>query len=271
MARWKYSLSSADSAPNTAPILLTGDVCANLKRAAQLGYSGIEIHCREDAVFNYKAIGELCEENGIEIAALATGRLNTQGKVDLMNDNKEITDSAKKGMLGYIKMAAKLKTNVVIGWVKGRIPDGADSGSYLERFARNLTVLCNQAAGEGVQIFTEVINRYETNVLVTAQEAVDFLDYWKIPNCFIHLDTFHMNIEEINPCDAIKLCKDRLGYFHVADNTRMYPGRGTLDFKGYFSALKEISYGGFVSVECLPKPDGETAAIKALAQLKSCE
>jgi sugar phosphate isomerase/epimerase len=57
----------------------------------------------------------------------------------------------------------------------------------------------------------------------------------------------------------------------VADNTRLYPGSGTLDFRSYYLALKETGYEGFVSVECFPVPDGRTAAEKALHFLKQCE
>lgn len=78
-----------------------------------------------------------------------------------------------------------------------------------------------------------------------------------------------MNISENNPIQSILSCGERLGYFHVADNTREYPGSGTLDFKSYFSALEKINYSGFVSVECLPIPDGQTAAKKALNYLKN--
>jgi sugar phosphate isomerase/epimerase len=80
-----------------------------------------------------------------------------------------------------------------------------------------------------------------------------------------------MNISESNPVTAIRSCGERLGYFHVADNTRLYPGSGMLDFRSYFSALNEIGYKGFIAVECLPYPDGETAARKALEYLRQCE
>jgi sugar phosphate isomerase/epimerase len=197
--------------------------------------------------------------------------LNTQGQVNLIDDRPYITGAALEGMRTYIAMAAQLKTDLIIGWIKGRIPDGAESGVYLARLAGNLGRVCREAAEQEVRVFVEVINRYEVNVFTTAQETIRFLEQWEIPNCYIHLDTFHMNIEETDPLGAIRLCGERLGYFHVADNTRLYPGSGTLDFKRYFSMLDEIGYEGFVSVECLPIPDGRTAAQKALNHLKQCE
>jgi len=271
MQAWSYALSSAHYAPVTAPILLRGDVCRNLKTAAALGYQGLELHTREDVQLDYDTIIGTSADCGVSVAAVVTGWLNTQGGVSLVDDRPYISHAAIEGMRNYIKMAARLKTNVIIGWIKGLIPEGTDPQPYLERLAGNLTMICTEAREQGVKIFVEVINRYETNIFTTVREAIDFLGSWEIPNCYIHLDTFHMNIGESNPVEAIRSCGERLGYFHVADNTRLYPGSGIIDFRSYFSALKEIGYKGFVSVECLPYPDGETAARRALEYLKQCE
>jgi sugar phosphate isomerase/epimerase len=271
MDNWRYALSSAETAPDTAPILLRGGICDNIRAAADLGFQGLEVHIREDASPEYEKINQTAAEKGIRIAAIVTGRLNTQGQVSLIDDRPYVAAAALEGMRAYIAMAACLKTDLVIGWVKGRIPDGAESAVYLARLAGNLGRVCREAAEQGVRVFVEVINRYEVNIFTTALETVRFLEQWEIPNCYIHLDTFHMNIEETDPNEAIRLCGKRIGYFHVADNTRRYPGSGTLDFEDYFWALNDIAYQGFVSVECLSIPDGRTAAQKALDHLKKCE
>jgi sugar phosphate isomerase/epimerase len=271
MGNWQYALSSAETAPDTAPILLRGDICDNIRTSAELGYQGLEVHMREDTPLEYEKINQTAAEKGIRIAAIVTGRLNTQGQVSLIDDRPYVTAAALDSMRTYIAMAACLKTDLIIGWVKGRIPDGAESAVYLERLAGNLGRVCRSAAEQGVRVFVEVINRYEVNIFTTARETLRFLEQWEIPNCYIHLDTFHMNIEESDPIEAIRLCGKRLGYFHVADNTRTYPGSGTLDFEDYFWALKDIAYQGFISVECLPIPDGRTAAQKALSHLKQRE
>jgi sugar phosphate isomerase/epimerase len=271
MNKWRYALSSAETAPVAAPILLRGGICDNIRAAAELGYRGLEIHMREDTPLEYEKINQTALEHGIKIAAIVTGRLNTQGEVNLIDDRPYITGAALEGMGKYISMAAKLRTDLIIGWIKGRIPDGADARPYLVRLAGNLARICREAAEQGMRVFVEVINRYEVNIFTTAKETVDFLEQWEIPNCYVHLDTFHMNIEEVDAIEAIRTAGKRLGYFHVADNTRRYPGNGILDFKSYFSALKEIGYDGFISVECFPVPDGRTAAQKALGHLEQWE
>jgi sugar phosphate isomerase/epimerase len=271
MAELKYALSSAAEALASAPIVLTGDLYARLRIAAELGYAGIEVHLREDEPLDTGRVKDAAAELGVCFSALVTGRLCTQGGVNLIDDRPYIVEAALKGMRAYIDRAVELKTDLIIGWIKGRVPDGVGRALYLDRLAVHLKALCAEAAERGVKVFVEVINRYETNIFTTAAETLDFIESRDIPNCFVHLDTFHMNIEETGAVEAIRAAGKRLGYFHVADNTRRYPGSGTLNFVPLLSALKGIGYKGFVSVECLPWPDGKTAAKRAIDHLKTCE
>jgi sugar phosphate isomerase/epimerase len=82
------------------------------------------------------------------------------------------------------------------------------------------------------------------------------------------LDTFHLNIEERDPAAAVRLAGERLGYIHFADSNRLSPGSGHIDFVPVLRALEEIGYQGSLSVECLPLPDGETAAVNSKAVLE---
>ncbi len=81
-------------------------------------------------------------------------------------------------------------------------------------------------------------------------------------------DTFHMNIEEPDIYASIRQAGDRIFHFHVADSNRWYPGAGHLDFPKILDTLFETGYTGFVSGEFLPKPDAETAAQRAIANLR---
>lgn len=267
MHPFKYSLSTADAAPTTAPILLTGDVAHNLKRAADMGYQAIEMHTRNDVELDVPEILSICAERKISISAIVTGRLNTEGKCSLISDIPYVAAAAEVGMLQYIDMAASLHTDLILGWIKGQIPPSGSRRTYMDRLALSLRRLSVRAEERGVRLHIEVINRYEANYLLTAREMVEFLDAYQLKNCFVHLDTFHMAIEESDPIEAIMCCRERLGYIHVADNTRHYPGSGTLDFMNILRTLKSINYTGFVSVECLPIPTGEIAAAQAIAYL----
>lgn len=271
MKTWKYAVSTADEAPITAPIPLKGSICDTLVKASELGYDAIEVHTRPDAAIDYEAVQRAMEKTGVRIAAIITGRLNTEGMCSLIDDRPYVVDAAMKGMRQYVDMAAQLDSAIVLGWAKGNIPPGGDRKRYLDRLAVQLRILACYAAERHVKIMVEVINRYEVNIFRTATETLDFINSYDIDNLYIHLDSFHMGIEETDPVNAIKQCGKRLGYFHLADNTRMYPGSGQFDFTKLLRALKDIGYDGYLSVECLPLPNGEQAGVKALAYMKQIE
>ncbi|MBQ9015601.1 MAG: sugar phosphate isomerase/epimerase [Firmicutes bacterium] len=271
MKQWKYSVSSADAAPLAAPLLLLGTPEENLKTAARLGYDAIEIHTREDAQLDVNGIRSLSKELGVGISAIVTGRLNTEGHCDLIADEPYITKACVDGMKQYIDLAAALGTDIILGWARGKVPAGADRRRYMDRLAGNLKILDSYAGDRNVRILIEVINRYEINTFNTAEEIMSFLETHALPNCYAHLDTFHMGIDEENPLEAIRRCGMRLGYFHLADSTRKYPGSGQLDFTKLLETLEEVGYEGYLSVECLPYPDHIRAAEEALQFMKQTE
>lgn len=273
MKRWKLGLSSTDAGTSdpvapSAHLLLRDDVLSNLSTAAELGYQAIEIHTRETALLDLDAIKEQMDKTGVRICQVITGKLNTEGNCDLMSDKPYITDAAIEGMLKYVDMAAYLGADLVIGWVKGNVPPGGNRDRYLNRLAYNLKVINDYAADNNVRLNIEVINRYETNVFNTVKELSDFLSaHPELTQCYILMDTFHMNIEETDFAAAFDAAGDRLGYFHVADSTRWYPGSGNLDFEKIFSLLEKSGYDGYVTVECQPHGDGKETARKAYEHL----
>lgn len=269
MRNWKFALSSADEAPSSAVILLKGSIEENLEKAAALGYDAIEVHTREDVAFDYDAIRAAEARTGAKVAMIITGRLNTEGGCSLCADEPYIVAAALDGMRKYIDMAQKLSADIVIGWVKGNVPAGKTREKYLKRLAGNLRILNDYGKERGVKLNIEVINRYEVNIFTTAEETMSFLEAYGLDNCYAHLDTFHMSIDECDPVAAIRRCKGRLGYFHLADNSRQYPGSGQFDFGKMLDALEEIDYDGYLSVECLPVPSGQEAARRGLAHMKA--
>ncbi len=83
----------------------------------------------------------------------------------------------------------------------------------------------------------------------TGQEGLEFLDQVDRPNAFLHLDTYHMNIEENGMEKAVLAAGDRLGYVHIGESHRGYLGTGNIDFKTFFNALKSIGYQGPITFE----------------------
>lgn len=109
--------------------------------------------------------------------------------------------------------------------------------------------VASQAAALGMTLGLEICNRYETNVVNTAHDALVLADDIGADNVTIHLDTYHMNIEESSFADPVREVGDRLGYVHIGENHRGYLGSGHLDFDSFFDALAAIDYRGPITFE----------------------
>lgn len=112
-----------------------------------------------------------------------------------------------------------------------------------------LQELAAEAATKGMTLGLEICNRYETNVINTAADALRLADDIGHDNVLIHLDTYHMNIEEDDLTRPVHLVGDRLGYVHIGENHRGYLGSGHLDFTAFFHALADIDYTGAITFE----------------------
>ena len=267
MRKWKIGISSVDEASDSAPLLLKGSVEENLAKAAALGYDAIEIHTRETVDWDLDSIRSCMKKTGVKIAQIVTGRLNTEGKCSLIDDRPYVEKAAVEGMKTYIDLASELGADIVLGWVRGNPPAGSGKEKYRKRLARNLKILNDYGKEKGVRINIEVINHYEMVFFQTCAETASFIDEFGLDNCFIHLDTYHMQLEENSMADAIRQAGDKLGYFHIADSQRWYPGSGEMKYEPVFDALSEIGYKGYVTVECFPKGDNDLTAKKAIEYL----
>ena len=251
------------------PLVLRGDLVQAVRDAAALGYTGLEIHVIDPAAFPTQDVLAACRACGVRIAAIVTGQVFTRRKLCITSPDAANRDAAMAELYRYIDVAAALEAadGVVIGWVKGNRPEGPQE-AFDQLLADQLRKLGEYAQARGQRILVEVINRYETNLFNTAEELCAFLDRWSLPNCWVHLDTFHMNIEEADMAQAVRTAGARLGYLHVADSNRLYPGAGHIDFEPVLRAASEVGYAGSVSLECIPEPDGRTAAEQTIRLLK---
>jgi D-psicose/D-tagatose/L-ribulose 3-epimerase len=93
------------------------------------------------------------------------------------------------------------------------------------------------------------VNRYETNVFNTGRAALSYLDEVGNANVSVHLDTYHMNIEESDLFQPFLDTGARLGYVHIGESHRGYLGTGTVDFESTFRALARIDYDGPIVFE----------------------
>jgi D-psicose/D-tagatose/L-ribulose 3-epimerase len=112
-----------------------------------------------------------------------------------------------------------------------------------------LRELAKEARAKQMTLGLEICNRYETNVINTAHDALRLADDISEDNVTIHLDTYHMNIEEDDLVRPVYEVGSRLGYVHIGENHRGYLGSGHLDLTGFFHALADIAYTGPITFE----------------------
>lgn len=123
------------------------------------------------------------------------------------------------------------------------------------------------ASRYGIDIAMEPVKRFETHFLNRAEQALELIELVGAPNLKVHLDTFHMNIEEADIAAAIELCGDKLAYLHLVDSNRGIPGMGHIPWVGVFKALKKINYSGAACIETFnPETLEETCPLTYLSR-----
>lgn len=263
--RVRLAVTAAENAGPAAPILLRGDLHQAVREAGKIGYAGVEIHVPDIWNFDAEALAKTCHREGVAISALVSGQLFVRQGLSLTDPDPAVVAKAVEGLQRFVGAAEALDSSVVVGWVRGKLGERRDEGRKRQAEAM---AKCGEAAGKsGVPIHIEAINRYEIDNLNTAGDVLSFIRDNALPNVYVHLDTFHMNIEEFSAVQALRRCGPLLGYVHLAENTRWYPGHDGLDFARVFDTLAEIGYSGFTSVECLPYPSGSEAAQRAFEYL----
>lgn len=265
---FKFAVTVAPWALKGAPVLLCGELRPQFEQAKAIGYDAIELHLRTPDDANVSEICALCDEFDIRISTVATGLSKLVDKLSFIDDDAKVRSTAVDRIKEFIDWSTVLECGVIIGSMRGSIPNLNNKVEYVQRMSDCLGKILSYAEPAKVPIYLEVINRYENNYLNTALETLDYIRSFKSDYLLVHLDTFHMNIEENSMEKAIILCGSKLGYIHFADNNRHACGDGTIDFQKVMIALEHISYKGYISVECLPLPDGISAARNSIANLK---
>lgn len=247
------------------PIIYRGDIEESIKKLADLGYQGVEISLKEPSQVDKAKLLKILDREGISLSAVATGQAASKDNLTFTSPHRKIREAAIKRINEQIEFASQFQAAIIVGLVRGNLPQSSSNEHQAINWAIDACRRCADFAGEKeVDIVFEVINRYELNWLNSIAEGKDFLGRVNKKNVFLHIDTFHMNIEEVSFQDSILGAKDCLGYVHFADSNRQAPGYGHIDFKQVISALKEVRYEGFLSFEVLPLPNPDAAARKGI-------
>lgn len=242
--------------------MATGDASRLIAHARALGYDAVELAVRDPAIVDAPAVQDAL--GGLPVSAIGTGQAYLADGLSLSDNDPHIRDAALARLQEHCVLARKLDCPlVIIGLVRGR------QGDY-GQLIQSLRHLCRTADGFGVRLVIEPINRYETEIVNTAQQGLRLIEDVGAETLGLLLDTFHMNIEEANLSACFVSCRERLWHVHIADSNRLAPGLGHLDSRQIMGLLEALCYEGYVSVEIMPQPDAFTAMELALDTIRRC-
>jgi sugar phosphate isomerase/epimerase len=132
-----------------------------------------------------------------------------------------------------------------------------------------LSQLGEHAVQAGAVLLFEPLNRYEDHMVNTVQQASELLEAAGSDGVRILADTYHMNIEEDDPCDALRSVASVLGAVHLSDSNRGQPGTGHIPFEAIVATLVDIGFDGVVSVECRLRGEAAEAVASCGRYLRS--
>ncbi len=225
---------------------------ATVNRIARMGYDSLEIQGSPE-IYDTKKVKKLLDDAGLSCWGSVTLMLEKRNL--LAKDKKQRADSVQY-VKDVVRMVSELDgrmVSVVPGTVGKIIPDGRPDEEW-EWAVEGMQQVYEYAESCGILIGIEPINRFETYFINRGDQALALAKATG-EKCGVCLDTFHMNMEETDAQAAIRRAKGRLVGFHVADNNRMAPGMGTIDWVGTIKTLQEIGYDEVLSVEFCPPLD----------------
>ena len=220
---------------------------AAISSAARNGYDYIELAIFDPWNFDTKLTKDLLQEFGLR----AHASLGLSAKTDVTSTDPSIVakgDELLRKVTDVLHEIGGTELCGVIFSALAKYPTPATKENR-NNSIKAMQRLADYAADKGINIDLEVVNRYETNIMNTGIEGLAFLDEVNRPNAFLHLDTYHMNIEEDGMQKSVLAAGERLGYVHIGESHRGYLGTGNVDFDSFFAALKKINYKGPITFE----------------------
>lgn len=217
-----------------------------IRRLAKYGYEAIEIGA-EPAKYDTSEVRGYLNENGIRcwgaISLMFTG-------LDLIQADEAGRANTIKYLKDSVTMVKELDGEImsIVPSEVGKVNAQADPETEWNWAVEGLKEINAHAQSEGIRVAVEPLNRFETNFISRSDQALALADAVG-PDVGVCLDAFHMNIEEANFRQSLLNTGDRIFDFHVADNNRMSPGLGALNWRDIVGTLKEIGYDGALTVE----------------------
>jgi D-psicose/D-tagatose/L-ribulose 3-epimerase len=218
-----------------------------IDKTAHAGFDLIEIPLTDPDQVDTTVVKRILDSSGLA----ATASLGLSEHTDVSSTNPDVAAAGEKLLGRCLEILSEIGGTHLVGVIysamrKYMTPATPGNRQHsIEVIGR----LAQRAAALGVGVGVEVVNRYESNLLNTSRQAVAYVEDTATDNLFVHLDTYHMNIEEPDMFTPVLDANKHLGYVHIGESHRGYLGSGSVDFDSFFRALARVEYDGPVVFE----------------------
>lgn len=234
-------------------------------KVKEMGFDMVEIALEDLSLVDLNKVKGALNSTGLEcVVCGAFGPTR-----DIISDDPSIRENAKKYITDCINACSELGSHIFAGPVYSAVGKTRLIPEEKKRQEWNLCVetlgqLSDFGQKKGVVIAVEPLNRFETDFINLAQDAVRLVERVNSPSLKVHLDTFHMNIEEKSLGEAVRNTGRHLYHFHACENDRGTPGSGHIPWQEVASALKDIGYDGYIAIESFTPGVKEIAKAAAI-------
>jgi D-psicose/D-tagatose/L-ribulose 3-epimerase len=230
-------------------------------KVKSLGFDIFEISCENPGLID---IGQVKTElNKNQLLPIVCGAFGPDRNI--CSSDSMIVENAKTYIRWLIDAADELSSPVVCGPMysavgKEHLEDNQARKAEWDRSVSGVREMAQYAESRGVRLALEPLNRFETDMINIVSQGLKFIDQTGMDNVGLHLDTFHMHLEEKSSGDAIRLANQKIYHFHACENDRGVPGSGQVHWDEVAKALKDVKYDGPVVIESF------TSQVKEIAR-----
>jgi D-psicose/D-tagatose/L-ribulose 3-epimerase len=233
-------------------------------RAKELGFDVLELAVEDPGLITGALVREAGDRSGMGFTVCGAFGPDR----DLSHDDAAV----RRNGIDYVKRCVELAAEIGAPHFVGPLYSAVGKTRLLEPSERqhqralaveSIKEVAEYAAQRAVKLAIEPLNRFETDLVNTAEQALELCDLVGAENVGVLLDTFHMNIDEKSLGDAIRLVGDRLLQVHTCENDRGTPGTGHVPWDDVFGALADIGFTGPLVIESF------TPAVREIAKAVS--
>ena len=218
-----------------------------IKNSAEAGYGLIEIPALDPKSIDVEHTKATLKEFGLKGAC----SLGLSFDADINNDDSEIAKRGEARLMDALNVVEQLGGDYLGGVIfsalgKYKFPPTKKARDNAVAALKRLAIA---AQAKGITLGLEPVNRYESNLLNTGSQALEMIKDIGEPNVVVHLDIYHMNIDEQDLVSPVLEAGNKLGYVHIGASHRGPLGTGNIDFDSFFGALAKIGYKGTITFE----------------------